>query len=136
MVEETRAAVIHIRFEGKSQDIPVSELDIGRASTDEQIKSAVAGFLDVGAGKLENYVIERHANGNYTVRPEAVFGEKNGKGIVEINFPQPLAPIESVLVNGIDLADNPLPLRKVILTIDLISDGLPIFTIERIPPVE
>lgn len=74
MVEETRQAVIHIRFEGKSQDISVSELDIGRASTDEQIKSAVAGFLDVEAEKLENYVIERHENGNYTVRPEAVFG--------------------------------------------------------------
>ena len=75
MTQETPQAVVHIRFEGKSQDIPVGELDIGRASTDEQIKSAVAGFLDVGVEKLENYVIERHENGNYTVRPEAVFGD-------------------------------------------------------------
>lgn len=75
MTQETRQAVIHIRFEGKSQDIPVSELDIGRASTDEQIKSAVASFLDVETEKLENYVIVRHKNGNYTVRPEAVFGK-------------------------------------------------------------
>ena len=74
MAEEAQQAVIHIRFEGKSQDIPVSELDIGQASTDEQIKSAVAGFLDVEAEKLENYVIEHHENGNYTLRPEAVFG--------------------------------------------------------------
>ena len=74
MAQETQQAVIHVRFEGKSQDIPVSELDIGQASTDEQIKSAVAGFLDVGAEKLENYVIEHHENGNYTLRPEAVFG--------------------------------------------------------------
>jgi len=138
MVEETRTAVIHIRFEGKSQDIPVSELDIGRASNDEQIKSTVASFLDVEATKLENYVIERHENGNYSVRPEAVFGEKKEteKGVVEINFPQPLVPIRSVLVNGNDLADNPLPLRCVTLTIDLIKGDLPIITIERIPPVE
>jgi len=75
MTQESPQAVVHIRFEGKSQDISVSELDIGQASTDEQIKSAVANFLDVEAEKLENYVIERHENGNYTVRPEAVFGD-------------------------------------------------------------
>ena len=74
MTEPTEQAIVHIRFEGKSQDIPVSQLDIGRASSDEEIKQAVANFLDTEVGKLENYVIERHANGNFTVRPEAVFG--------------------------------------------------------------
>jgi len=74
MVEENQQAVVHIRFEGKSQDIPVSELDIGQTSTDEQIKNAVANFLDVGVERLENYAIEHHENGNFTVRPEAVFG--------------------------------------------------------------
>jgi len=73
--QETPQAVVHIRFEGKSQDISVSELDIGQTSTDEQIKSAVASFLDVEPAKLENYAIERHENGNYTIRPEAVFGD-------------------------------------------------------------
>lgn len=74
MTEQTRTAVIHIRFEGKSQDIPVSELDIGETSSDADIKNAIAGFLDVEAEKLENYAVEHHANGNYTIRPEAVFG--------------------------------------------------------------
>jgi len=74
VTQQTEQAIVHIRFEGKSQDIPVSELDIGEASTDEQIKQAVASFLDADVGKLADYVIERHANGNYTVRPEAVFG--------------------------------------------------------------
>jgi len=75
MTQQTRQAVIHIRFEGESQDIPVSRLDIGQTSTDEQIKDAVAGFLDVETEKLENYVLVRHKNKNYTVRPEAVFGD-------------------------------------------------------------
>lgn len=75
MTQKTRVAVIHIRFEGKSQDIPVSELDIGEASSDADIKNEIAGFLDVEAEKLENYVVEHHANGNYTMRPEAVFGD-------------------------------------------------------------
>lgn len=66
---------LHIRFEGKSRDIPLAEIDIGIASTDDQVKEAVANFLDTETSKLENYVIERHANGNFTIRPEAVFGK-------------------------------------------------------------
>ena len=65
---------LHIRFEGRSQDIPLSDLDIGALSSDEQVRSAVAAFLNVPASKLRLYVVERHANGNLTVRPEAVFG--------------------------------------------------------------
>ncbi|GAH64514.1 unnamed protein product, partial [marine sediment metagenome] len=37
---------LHIRFEGKSRDIPLAEIDIGIASTDDQVKEAVANFLD------------------------------------------------------------------------------------------
>lgn len=74
MTQETQQLTLHIRFEGKSRDIPLSEIDIGVASTDEQVKNAVANFLDTEVSKLENYVVERHANGNFTIRPEAVFG--------------------------------------------------------------
>ena len=34
----------------------------------------MAGYLDVPVYKLRVYVVERHTNGNMTVRPEAVFG--------------------------------------------------------------
>ena len=74
MTIQAQEAVIHIRFEGKSHDIPVSEMDIGQASSDEQIKTAIASFLEVKVDKLENYVVEHHENRNFTVRPEAVFG--------------------------------------------------------------
>jgi len=74
MTEQVQEAVIHIRFEGKSHDIPVSECDIGQASSDKQVKEAVANFLEVEVDKLENYVVEHHENGNFSVRPEAVFG--------------------------------------------------------------
>ena len=73
MTTQVQKAVIHIRFEGKSHDIPVSEMDIGESSTDEQIKTAVAGFLQVEPSALENYVIAHHKNGNFTIRPEATF---------------------------------------------------------------
>jgi len=74
MTSKVQEAIIHIRFEGKSRDIPVSEFDIGQASSDEQIKTAVANFLELDSNKLENYVVEHHENGNFTIRPEAVFG--------------------------------------------------------------
>ena len=50
------------------------ELDIGQLSSDDQVRQAVAGFFDVAPGQFRAYVVERHENGNMTVRPEAVFG--------------------------------------------------------------
>jgi len=73
MTTQVQKAVIHIRFEGKSHDIPVSEMDVGQSSTDEQIKTAVANFLEVDLDRLEDYIVTHHKNGNFTIRPEATF---------------------------------------------------------------
>jgi hypothetical protein len=67
-------SVVHIRFDGRSLDISQSELDVGSASSDNEIKRALARHLDVAETKLRDYVIDRHDTGNMTVRPEAVFG--------------------------------------------------------------
>ena len=66
--------VVHIRFEGRSLDVPQGELDVGTASSDSEVKRALAHHLDVPVAKLRDYVIDRHETGNMTVRPEAVFG--------------------------------------------------------------
>jgi hypothetical protein len=66
--------VVHIRFEGRSLDIAEGDLDVGAASSDNEIKRALARYLEVPEGKLRDYVIDRHETGNLTVRPEAVFG--------------------------------------------------------------
>ena len=68
------AAVLHVRFEGRSVDIPFGDLDVGTASSDNQIKQAVARYLDVSVDRFRHYVVDRHETGNLTVRPEAVFG--------------------------------------------------------------
>jgi hypothetical protein len=68
------AAVVHIRFEGRSLDIPQSDLDVGPASSDNDVKRALARHLEVPEARLRDYVIDRHDTGNWTVRPEAVFG--------------------------------------------------------------
>jgi hypothetical protein len=67
-------AVVHIRYEGRSLDIPQGDLDIGSASSDQDIKRALAQHLDVAEASFGDYVVDRHETGNLTVRPEAVFG--------------------------------------------------------------
>ena len=66
--------VLHVRFEGTSRDILCSELDIGTLSSDNEVREALADYFDVNVRKFQSYVVERHDNGNMTVRPEATFG--------------------------------------------------------------
>jgi 3-deoxy-D-arabino-heptulosonate 7-phosphate (DAHP) synthase len=67
------ASVIHVRFAGESFDLPLSSLDIGARSSDEQIRRAVATNLRVPLQRLAEHTIDRHLNGNLTIRPDAVF---------------------------------------------------------------
>lgn len=73
-IRQDHAAIVRIRFEGRSMDIPLGELDIGPVSSDGEIKRALARYLEVPEAKFRDYVIDRHETGNLTVRPEAVFG--------------------------------------------------------------
>lgn len=66
--------MVHIRFEGQSWSIAFNVLDIGELSSDREVRQALARYLEIPERKLTAYVVERHANGNITVRPEAVFG--------------------------------------------------------------
>ncbi len=66
--------VLHIRFDGRSFDIPLGDLDVGALSADVDVKRALAGYLNVAEEKFRDYVVDRHETGNLTVRPEAVFG--------------------------------------------------------------
>ncbi len=65
---------VHVRFEGRSWDFEGSQLNISLASTDAEVRQAVARALEVPVAKLAVYVVERYANGNITLRPQAVFG--------------------------------------------------------------
>ncbi len=65
---------VHVRFEGHSYDVNAAEFNLGPQPTDSEVRLAVALFFEVPISRLAPYVIERHGNGNLTVRPEAVFG--------------------------------------------------------------
>lgn len=72
--QSSSAAVLHVRVQGRSRDIAVDLLDISAASSDEAIRNAVAAFMEIPIDLLKHTVVERHENGNLTIRPEAVFG--------------------------------------------------------------
>ncbi len=67
-------AVLHVRVSGLGFDIPLASLDVSPASSDQQIRNAAADHLGIPVERLGGYLIDRHANGNLTIRPEAVFG--------------------------------------------------------------
>ena len=73
-LDSRAGAVAHVRFAGRSFDIPLTTLDLGALSADGRIKRSIARYLEVPEFKFDAYVVDRHSNGNLTVRPEAVFG--------------------------------------------------------------
>ena len=74
IAEINESPVLHIRFDGRSFDIPLSDLDVGPMSSDTDVKRVLSGYLNVPEAKFRDYTVDRHDTGNLTVRPEAVFG--------------------------------------------------------------
>ena len=68
------SARVHVRFDGRSYDLPADRLGLTDRSTDEQVRQAVARHLEVPVSRLDDSVVDRHPNGNLSIRPEAVFG--------------------------------------------------------------
>jgi hypothetical protein len=71
---ETRSLRVHVRYNGRSFDIPLAELPLDSDMSDFGIRDALARYMDVPARELSDYVVDRHESGNWTIRPEAVFG--------------------------------------------------------------
>ena len=66
---------LHIRFDGRSIDVDMGNLDIGIGSTDNDVRTAVATYLQVPPQKLQTFALDRNTEtGDMTLRPEAVFG--------------------------------------------------------------
>lgn len=71
--------MVHVRFEGRSLDLPVGALRLrghcrDGAASDAEIKALLAGHLNVSPARLDAYVIDRCPDGTLIVRPEAVYG--------------------------------------------------------------
>ena len=71
---EPHEPMLHVRFEGVSRHMPLSVLHLTPDASEADVLAALANYFDVAIGRFSPYVVERHENGNITVRPEAVFG--------------------------------------------------------------
>ncbi|MEI6042847.1 MAG: hypothetical protein WCS37_00525 [Chloroflexota bacterium] len=69
----TTGLILHLRFEGRSEELNLDALNLSRDSSDEQIKQAVATHFDRPARNFENYVVVRNHEA-IIVRPEAIYG--------------------------------------------------------------
>ncbi len=66
--------MLHLRVNGRSEDLPLDCLGLERFNSSQDVKSAVARHLDMPQTRLKDYTVELHPGGNVTVRPNAVFG--------------------------------------------------------------
>lgn len=66
--------MVHIRFEGRSYDIPENQLCLTAGMNDATIKERLAQHFDVNRDRFESYVVDRRPTGDLIIRPEAVYG--------------------------------------------------------------
>lgn len=73
--ELTTEPQLHIRYEGQSIDLPLSDADLGDLSEDSEVREAAARYLDVPVDKFNAFNVDRNKEtGDMTLRPQAVFG--------------------------------------------------------------
>jgi len=64
---------LHVRFDGRSEELTLAMLGLNGDATDAQIRRAVEGHFDLPAHYLDHHVVVR-ASQAIIVRPEAIYG--------------------------------------------------------------
>lgn len=73
LTTQNTGPILHVRFEGRSEEFSLAALNLSHQATDEQIKQAVATHFDRPARTFEDYVIVRNSEA-IILRPEAIYG--------------------------------------------------------------
>ena len=64
---------LHVRFDGRSEDLDLDMLGLRHDASDAELRAALARRYDRPAGALDEYVIVREPQA-IVVRPVAVYG--------------------------------------------------------------
>jgi hypothetical protein len=64
---------LHVRFNGRSEDLDLAALDLGRNASDNELYAALARHYDCAIDDFANYVIAREPQA-IIVRPIAFYG--------------------------------------------------------------
>jgi hypothetical protein len=73
MLLTTETMQLHVRFNGRSEDLDLGALGLPRDADDATLRAALARRYDCAAGDLAEYVIVREAQA-IIVRPVAYYG--------------------------------------------------------------
>ena len=66
--------MVHVRFEGRSYDVPAHELGLRGPLSEAEVKQRLARYFGVSTDRFDFYVIDHRPSGTVVVRPEAVYG--------------------------------------------------------------
>jgi hypothetical protein len=64
---------VHVRIDGRSEELTLAMLDLNDTATDAQIKQAIASHFDLPMHSLDSHVVVRTSQA-IIVRPEAIYG--------------------------------------------------------------
>ena len=73
LTRDSRIRTLHVRFDGRSEEMPCAALDLAPHATDAEIKRSLEGRFDRPSGYFGRHVVVRHGDA-IVVRPEAVYG--------------------------------------------------------------
>jgi hypothetical protein len=65
--------VLHVRFDGRSEELSLESLNLSSTASDAQIKQALATHFQRPARTFDSYIIVRNSQA-IIVRPEAIYG--------------------------------------------------------------
>ncbi|MBK7994354.1 MAG: hypothetical protein IPK14_13335 [Blastocatellia bacterium] len=66
--------MLHVRFEGRSYDLRPEQIQLTNKMSDQEIKQQLARHFNIPANRFNQYVVDRTQNGDFIIRPEAVYG--------------------------------------------------------------
>ncbi len=66
--------MVHVRFAGRSYDMEIYKLGMNPRLNDHEVKQRLAQHFDVALERFDDYIVDRRPNGDFIVRPEAVYG--------------------------------------------------------------
>ncbi len=69
----TDSTLLHVRFDGRSDDLELADLNLAPNVTDGDLRAALAARYDCAPGELDDYVIVREPRA-IIVRPVAIYG--------------------------------------------------------------
>lgn len=71
MTQRTRQ-ILHVWFDGRSEEVSLDELQLSRHATDAQIKAAITRYFDLPTHHLDRHIIVRGSRA-VVIHPEAIY---------------------------------------------------------------